>query len=148
MYGSYIIIWFYFEICPILNSTRQNKKGKLLLRFTQDFTADELISSESLHVTVCHSSRTNNSLQNQTIFRRKIFFYQIYGVLLLKIYQFLIEYKIKIQTIQKHTHTIMGKIIYYKIYHTYKSYPSPTIFLKIYTTALHKKIWKYRKQDW
>ena len=42
----------------------------------------------------------------------------------------------------QHTHTIMGKIIHYKIYHTYKSYLSPTIFFKIYTTALHNKVWK------
>ena len=58
---------------PYLILQDRTKRESYYHSSTQDFTADELIPSESLHVTVCHSSRTNDSLQNQTIFRRNIF---------------------------------------------------------------------------
>ena len=64
---------FILKSVPYLILRDRTKRESYYHSSTQDFTADELIPSESLHVTVCHSSRTNNSLQNQTIFRRNIF---------------------------------------------------------------------------
>ena len=64
---------FILKSVPYLILRDRTKRESYYYSSTQDFTADELIPSESFHVTVCHSSRTNNSLQNQTIFRRNSF---------------------------------------------------------------------------
>ena len=64
---------FILKSIPYLILRDRTKRESYYYSSTQDFTADELIPSESLHKAVCHFSRINNSLQNQTILRRNNF---------------------------------------------------------------------------
>ena len=92
-----------------------------------------------LYVTVCHSSRTNNSLQNQTIFRRNIFLPNVRC-------PFVKNPSVPDRVQNKNSNVPKTYTYYYGENQTLQNLPYTqelsfsNNILKIYTTVLHQKI--------
>ena len=127
---------------PYLILPDRTKRESHYYNSTAVITKEELIPSERMQIPIFHSPYTTQSSTNKSIIRRNIFLPNVQHPFILNYSSVENSSTNSNKCTGKPTHTIMVRIILYRIYHALGNIHFQIPYLKIFTTNLHSMIWK------